>query len=103
MTPPKGKGDPMVRADGRTKPDRNWYPEDFDWYLKWAASIFILISLAMRSAGPEFRSWDLGFGVCGISLWLWVSIIWRDRALILLNGVSLFMISVAILNDYTGA
>ena len=27
----KGRGDPQVRADGRTKPDREWYPEDFDW------------------------------------------------------------------------
>ena len=36
MTPSR-KGDPMVRAQGRTKPDRNWYPDDFDWYLKWAS------------------------------------------------------------------
>lgn len=99
----KGKGDPMVRAEGRTKPDRNWYPENFDWYLKWAASILILVSLASRAVGAEYRSWDLGFGFVGIALWLWVSIIWRDRALILLNGVSLFMISVAILKDYSGA
>ena len=99
----KGKGDPMVRAEGRTKPDRNWYPENFDWYLKWAASVLILISLAMRAVGPEYRAWDLGFGMIGIALWLWVSVIWRDRALILLNGVSLFMISVAILKDYAGA
>ena len=27
----KGRGDPQVRADGRNKPDREWYPEDFDW------------------------------------------------------------------------
>ena len=33
------KGDPMVRAQGRTKPDRSWYPEDFDWYLNIDADI----------------------------------------------------------------
>jgi len=98
-----GQGDPMVRAEGRTKPDRNWYPENFDWYLKWTASCFILVSLAMRAAGAEFRALDLTFGAFGVALWLWVSVIWRDRALILLNGVSLFMLGVAILKDYSGA
>lgn len=98
MTKP-GRGDPKVRADGRTKPDREWYPEDFDWYLKWVASIVILCSLAMRAAGPEYRNFDLGFGVVGIALWLWVSIIWKDRALIMLNAVSLFMLATAILRE----
>ena len=97
---PKSKGDPMVRAQGRTKPDRNWYPENFDWYLKWVASILILISLAMRSAGIDYRMYDLGFGLCGIILWTWVSIIWRDRALIMLNAISGFMLAVTILREW---
>jgi len=95
----KGKGDPMVRAQGRTKPDRSWYPEDFDWYLKWAASLIIIVSLVFRAAGPEWRSYDLGFGVVGIALWVWVSVIWRDRALIMLNAVSLFILATAILQE----
>ena len=89
----------MVRAQGRTKPDRSWYPENFDWYLKWVASFFILSSLAMRSAGIEWRMYDLVLGVVGIALWLWVSIIWRDRALIMLNAVSGFMLAVTILRE----
>lgn len=99
MVKQEGKGDPMVRAAGRTKPDREWYPENFDWYLKWVASVIVLLSLAMRSAGPEYRIYDLGFGVVGITLWLWVSVIWRDRALVMLNGVSLFMLITALLRD----
>ena len=94
-----GIGDPEVRAAGRTKPDRDWYPDNFDWYLKWVASVVILLSLAMRSAGPEYRIYDLAFGVVGIALWTWVSVIWRDRALIMLNGVSLFMLITALLRD----
>lgn len=96
----KGRGDPMVRADGRTKPDREWYPENFDWYLKWVASIVVLMSLAMRAAGPEFRIYDLSFGFVGITLWCWVSVIWKDRALIMLNTVSLFMLGVALLKEF---
>ena len=94
------KGDPKVRAQGRTKPDRNWYPDNFDWYLKWVASIIILCSLAMRAAGPEYRMLDLYFGWVGILLWIWVSVIWRDRALIMLNTVSWFMLTVAIMKEW---
>ncbi len=98
--PKAGRGDPMVRADGRTKPDRNWYPENFDWYIKWVASILVLISLAMRSAGIDYRMYDLVFGLAGIILWLWVSIIWKDRALIMLNAVSGFMLATTILREW---
>lgn len=94
-----GIGDPKVRAAGRTKPDRNWYPENFDWYLKWAASLIILTSLSMRAAGIEYRMYDLAFGLVGVALWTWVSIIWRDRALIMLNGVSLFMLATTLLRE----
>jgi hypothetical protein len=96
----KGRGDPMVRADGRTKPDREWYPDNFDWYLKWVASAIVLCSLAMRAAGPEYRMLDIYFGWVGIALWIWVSVIWRDRALIMLNVVSWFMLTVAILKEW---
>lgn len=98
--PKAGRGDPMVRADGRTKPDRNWYPENFDWYIKWVASILVLISLAMRSAGIDYRMYDLMFGLAGIVGWLWVSIIWKDRALIILNAISGFMIATTILREW---
>lgn len=97
----EGKGDPQVRAQGRQKPDRNWYPNNFDWYLKWVASVLVMVSLTMRTAGVEYRMFDLYFGWCGIVLWTWVSVIWRDRALIMLNGVSFFMLSVAILKEWS--
>ena len=96
----QGKGDPKVRAEGRQKPDRNWYPDNFDWYLKWVASILVMSSLMMRTAGVEYRMYDLYFGWCGIVLWTWVSVIWRDRALIMLNAASFFMLSVAILKEW---
>jgi|TARA_R100000479_G_C6346314_1_gene187338 hypothetical protein len=95
----EGRGDPAVRAQGRNKPDRNWYPANFDWYLKWVASVIVLCSLALRSAGPEYRIYDLLFGTVGIALWTWVSVIWRDRALIMLNGISFFMLTVAVLKE----
>ena len=68
-----------------------------DWYVKWVASVLILISIAFRAA-DGYAVWDLAFGTLGVIGWLTVSIMWKDRALILLNGVSLFMLVVGLLN-----
>ena len=95
-----GVGNPMIRALGASKPDRNWWPEDFQWYLKWIASLFVMASLMMRAAGVEYRMYDLYLGWLGIVLWIWVSVIWRDRALIMLNTVSFFMLTVAIMKEW---
>ena len=62
-----------------------------DWYLKWVASVFILSALSMRGI-DGFQIYDLGLSVVGVALWLWVSILWQDRALILLNGVGLLFL-----------
>lgn len=62
-----------------------------DWYIKWVASVFVLCAMSLRGI-PEFQMWDLGLSSVGILLWLWVSILWKDRALILLNGVGLMFL-----------
>ena len=36
--------------------------------------------------------YDLLLSIVGIALWLWVSLIWKDRALIILNGVGLMFL-----------
>ena len=62
-----------------------------DWYVKWIASVFILSAMSMRGvAGLEQT--DLIVSTFGVALWLWVSILWKDRALILLNGVGLLFL-----------
>jgi len=83
----------------KQKIDQKWYPENFDWYLKWAASVIVMMSLAMRSARVEYRLYDISLGTVGIALWLWVSIIWQDRALIMLNAVSLFMLLTTLFRE----
>ena len=59
-----------------------------DWYVKWIASAFVLSAMAIRGI-PEFTFLDLGLSTIGVFLWLIVSIIWNDRALIMLNGIGL--------------
>ena len=62
-----------------------------DWFIKWIASIFILAAISMRGI-DGFQLYDLSLSVIGVGLWLWVSILWQDRALILLNGVGLLFL-----------
>jgi len=62
-----------------------------DWYIKWVASAFVLIAMSVRGV-PEWAYVDLIFSVVGIFLWLIVAILWKDRALILLNGVGLLFL-----------
>ena len=62
-----------------------------DWYVKWVASVFVLIAMSFRGvAGYEI--YDLVLSIVGIALWLWVSVLWNDRALIMLNGAGLLLL-----------
>lgn len=62
-----------------------------DWYIKWIASVFVLIAMSMRGvAGYQFI--DLSLSIIGIFLWLIVSFMWNDRALIVLNGAGLILL-----------
>jgi len=64
-----------------------------DWYVKWVASVFVLAAMSIRGVA-ELAVYDLILSIIGVSLWLIVSILWNDRALILLNGAGLiFLIS----------
>ena len=62
-----------------------------DWWLKWVASIFILSALSMRGI-DGFIFYDFILSIVGIGLWLIVSVLWKDRALVLLNGVGLLFL-----------
>ena len=62
-----------------------------DWYIKWIASILILSAMSMRGV-VGLEMWDLAISCIGVALWLWVSILWKDRALVLLNGVGLLFL-----------
>ena len=62
-----------------------------DWYVKWVASVFVLCTMSLRGI-DGYQMWDLGLSIIGIALWLWVSIVWQDRALIILNGAGLLLL-----------
>ena len=64
---------------------------DISWYVKWIASAFVLAAISIRGIeGLQF--YDLILSLFGIAGWLIVSVLWRDRALIVLNGVGLIFL-----------
>ena len=64
---------------------------ELSWYIKWGASLFILISMSMRGIeGLQFL--DLCFSLIGVTGWLIVGVLWKDRALMLLNGVGVALL-----------
>ena len=59
-----------------------------DWYIKWIASIIVLFAVAIRSSGvPELMIWDMLLSWIGAAMWAVVGFMWKDRAILLLNGV----------------
>jgi hypothetical protein len=62
-----------------------------DWYIKWVASVFVLCAMSIRGI-EGYQTYDVILSIIGILLWLVVSILWKDRALILLNGVGLLFL-----------
>ena len=62
-----------------------------DWYIKWVSSVIVLMAMSIRGV-PELIMYDLYLSCVGIFGWLIVSILWKDRALILLNSFGLLFL-----------
>ena len=56
-----------------------------DWWLKWVKCSYICFLVI-------YIFYDLILSIVGIGLWLIVSVLWKDRALVLLNGVGLLFL-----------
>tara|TARA_R110001632_G_scaffold104593_1_gene213534 strand:- start:257 stop:502 length:246 start_codon:yes stop_codon:yes gene_type:complete len=62
-----------------------------DWYIKWTASIIIIASMSVRGI-DGYQLLDISLSTAGVGLWLVVSLMWNDRALIVVNGVGLMLL-----------
>ena len=65
--------------------------QTLDWYIKWVASAMLLVGMSMRGI-DGLQIYDLTISITGVILWLWVSILWKDRALIVVNSVGLLLL-----------
>lgn len=61
---------------------------DITWYVKWIASIIILIGITIRASGVTQLQWlDIVCSWIGAVGWFYVGFKWNDRALMVLNAV----------------
>jgi len=72
---------------------------DLSWYIKWISSIFILGSMSIRGV-EGLQIYDLSLSLIGVIGWMIVGLLWRDRALILLNGVGIVLFLNTLIRDY---
>lgn len=84
---------------------------DISWWIKWISSVIVLCAISIRSAGsPEsvlfghpLQVWDIFLSWIGAVGWWIVGFMWKDRALILLNGVIALMLAGGLLRYIVGA
>lgn len=71
-----------------------------DWYIKWISSTILLSAMMVRS-NPELTVYDQGLSLIGCFGWLLVALIWKDRALIILNAVAVMILGSGLINTIT--
>jgi|TARA_Y100001937_G_scaffold74535_1_gene101416 hypothetical protein len=64
---------------------------DTAWYIKWASSFVIVCAMSLRGI-EGMQLVDLILSIIGVSGWLCVGLLWKDRALIILNAVGLSLL-----------
>lgn len=72
-----------------------------DWYIKWISSVILLFAMVIRSSqsAPEV---DLFLSTIGCAGWLIVGLIWKDRALIILNAVAVVILAGGVIQHLFG-
>ena len=70
-----------------------------DWYIKWVSSVLLIIAMFARGY-EELKLLDLVFSTLGCMGWLVVSLIWKDRALIILNSLAVFVLGSGIVRYF---
>tara|TARA_R110002020_G_scaffold33278_2_gene101505 strand:- start:8135 stop:8383 length:249 start_codon:yes stop_codon:yes gene_type:complete len=69
-----------------------------DWYIKWFASFFIVVGVMLTS--NNIYPYNLLFHFVGLAGWLIVAMLWNDRALLMINAVSISFIANGLVQHY---
>ena len=73
-----------------------------DWWIKWTSSLTLLSAMILRSA-QVMPFVDLCLSFAGCAGWVAVSVMWKDRALIMLNTTACIILGMGILRVTLGA
>ena len=81
-----------------TKLNKQTPTHTLDWYIKWVASVIIIISVILTS--NNIYPLNLFFYSAGLSGWFIVALLWNDRALLVVNAVSLSLLLNGLISYY---
>ena len=81
-----------------TKLNKQTPTHTIDWYVKWVASVIIIISVILTS--NNIYPLNLFFYAAGLSGWFIVALLWNDRALLVVNAVSLSLLLNGLISYY---
>ena len=70
--------------------------KDLTWKVKWVSTIILILAMILTS--QNIYPYNLIFHILGILGWTYVSIVWNDRALIVINSVGLAIFSNGIVS-----
>jgi len=86
----------MEKMNHIGKEARRKKKENFAWWIKWASSVAILGAMSIRSAGV-LPTADLVLSFIGVFGWTLVGLLWKDRAIIVLNAAGLTILAIGLL------
>jgi len=69
--------------------------KDRVWYIKWTSSIILMVGMIFTA--QNIFPYNLYLHTAGTLGWIYVSIVWNDRALIVVNSVALSIFANGIL------
>ena len=75
---------------GMTKLNKQTPTHTIDWYIKWIASVILVGGVILTS--NNIYPLNLIVHAIGMFGWFIVAIVWNDRALLVINAVSLALL-----------
>ena len=75
---------------GMTKLNKQTPTHTLDWYIKWIASVILVVGVILTS--NNIYPLNLIVHAIGMFGWFIVAIVWNDRALLVINAVSLALL-----------
>ena len=73
--------------------------KDAAWFIKWISSFIVITAMSLRGI-EGMQVYDLTLSIVGVAGWLCVGMLWKDRALIILNAVGLVFLFRNLLIEY---
>ena len=73
--------------------------KDAAWFIKWVSSFIVITAMSLRGI-EGMQVYDLTLSIVGVFGWLCVGMLWKDRALIILNAVGLVFLFRNLLIEY---